>query len=277
MVKWSDESFYRVFISKEFAHNIEVTFVDYGNTITVPRNQIFAPIAGLKQLVQQPFGIRCSSPDLLLSRPELVSKIMIGKTLRVTIGPLIPDHIYTVYLAKGELEKDILKSLKLMIASGKDIFIFLNYMFIVPLHQILLYITEKETNSDQHQLNTTVVDFEEENTRSSKLSPTAPEFSPPGLPKAGLNSELPQYLSPPPTPSCDSILNDFLLSPAAFTPSIKSNEYPPQPVLDGQRFLEVVYNNGPGDFYCQLTDSTIPLDEMMTKLSQVYSSNKYYF
>ena len=107
----ADGLFYRVHVTQELPNSdVEVTFIDYGNSEIVPRNEIFAPIAELKSFLQQPFGIRCSSPDLFSSRPE-ISKALIGKTIRVEIGPMITDDIYTVYLADNKDKKDVLETL----------------------------------------------------------------------------------------------------------------------------------------------------------------------
>lgn len=107
----ADGLFYRVNITRELPNGqVEVTFVDFGNVEVVARNEIFAPIAELKGFLQQPFGIRCSSPDLFSSRPEL-SKALIGKTIQVEIGPMIMDDIYTVYLVENEAKKDVVEAL----------------------------------------------------------------------------------------------------------------------------------------------------------------------
>ena len=112
MVKYrADGLFYRVHVTQELPNSdVEVTFIDYGNSEIVPRTEIFAPIAELKSFLQQPFGIRCSSPDLYSSRPE-ISKALIGKTIRVEVGPMITDDIYTVYLADNKDKKDVLETL----------------------------------------------------------------------------------------------------------------------------------------------------------------------
>jgi len=111
VVEYSDGLFYRVYITRELSNDdVEVTFVDFGNTEIVARNDVFAPIAELRRFLQQPFGIRCSSPELLPSRPEL-SKSLIGKTIQVAIGPVITDNIYTVYLVENEAKKDIVGTL----------------------------------------------------------------------------------------------------------------------------------------------------------------------
>jgi hypothetical protein len=111
VVEYSDGLFYGVYITGELSNgDVEVTFVDFGNTEIVARNDVFAPIAELKEFLQQPFGIRCSSPDLLLSRPEL-SNSLIGKTIRVAIGPMITDNVYAVHLVESEAKKDIVGTL----------------------------------------------------------------------------------------------------------------------------------------------------------------------
>ena len=120
VVRYNDGMFYRVYISQELSSGIEVVFVDFGNSLIVSRNEIYAPVPGLREFVQPPFGIRCSSPELLLSRPEL-SKILVGETIQVEIGPMIMDDIYTVYLVENEAKKKILKSLQLLSSStGKS-------------------------------------------------------------------------------------------------------------------------------------------------------------
>ena len=48
VIKWSeDEQFYRVKIQEEFANEIEVYFVDYGNVLKVLRREVLAPVSAL--------------------------------------------------------------------------------------------------------------------------------------------------------------------------------------------------------------------------------------
>lgn len=111
MIKNLDERYYRVVVVHEKVHDIAVRLIDFGNSLLVPRRQIFAPIASLTHFWQPPFGIRGAAPELLPSRADL-AHTLIGSTVRVLIGPLLTDGIYTVQLVDCPANKKVLDGLR---------------------------------------------------------------------------------------------------------------------------------------------------------------------
>ncbi len=106
-----DNRFYRVRIAKEMVHDSEIFFVDYGNSLRVPRCKILAPLDSLSQFEHPPFGIRCRLvDDVTLSVAKWNAAIQ-DKSIRVKIGKCV-DGIYSVSFTEHPCNKDIAKILE---------------------------------------------------------------------------------------------------------------------------------------------------------------------
>ena len=55
-------------------------------------------------------------------------------------------------------------------------------------------------------------------------------------------------------------------------------DYPKQPDLKGvMKDVKVVYGNHPCDFFCQLTEESQDIDDLMKHLQDTYASNGCFF
>ena len=72
-------------------------FADYGDMITVPRNEILA--ADFKFFTEPPFGINCRMDIVPRSSAEDWKIMLMNRSVWVKMGPRSPDgHYYTVSL-----------------------------------------------------------------------------------------------------------------------------------------------------------------------------------
>lgn len=83
---------------------MDVSFIDYGNKIQVPRRAIWAPVQALKLFTQQPFGIDCFVADVKGHTTEEWRRHLTDKSVNVKLVPGIKG----VYSAK--LPDDFLKN-----------------------------------------------------------------------------------------------------------------------------------------------------------------------
>ena len=104
-----DKTFYRVRVINELVNEVEIRFVDFGNTIRILRSAILAPLESLTRFRSAPFGIRCRLegnlqalnakwPDIITQKPKL--QVKIGKC---------DDGVYSVTLSNTTINADIIE------------------------------------------------------------------------------------------------------------------------------------------------------------------------
>lgn len=78
---------------------VAVDFIDYGNSIRVPRRELWAPVKGLKLFCQPPFGIQCLVAGVNITADQW-EKSLAEKSIVVKLKPGI-DGVYPAILANN--------------------------------------------------------------------------------------------------------------------------------------------------------------------------------
>ncbi|XP_057380096.1 tudor domain-containing protein 6-like [Daphnia carinata] len=111
VVHWEvDQLYYRVRVTKELPNDVEVQFIDYGNSVCMPRRKILAPLGNLTRFRQPPYGVDCRL-DLNVTLP--VSKwnnLILDKWIKVKMGPCI-EGAYSVTFTSDPCNSEIVKIL----------------------------------------------------------------------------------------------------------------------------------------------------------------------
>ncbi|KAI9557906.1 hypothetical protein GHT06_014658 [Daphnia sinensis] len=111
VVLWDvDQLYYRVRVTKELPNDVEVQFIDYGNSVCMPRRKILAPLVNLTRFRQPPYGVHCQL-DLNVTLP--VSKwnhLILDKWIKVKMGSCI-EGIYSVSFTNDPCNSEIVKNL----------------------------------------------------------------------------------------------------------------------------------------------------------------------
>jgi len=100
VVKWSqDGKYYRSRILNVTDNSVEIQFIDFGDIITVPRRDIFAPVKS-SCFTQPAFGINCvlSRDGAAVLKKEHWDAALLEKNVEVRIVNKNPDGTYTVAL-----------------------------------------------------------------------------------------------------------------------------------------------------------------------------------
>ncbi|XP_057380222.1 uncharacterized protein LOC130702570 isoform X2 [Daphnia carinata] len=86
VIRWAtDKLLYRVKVINEYGNDVSVSFVDYGNSIKISRQEIWAPMKSLELFSIQPFGIYCCVSGIKV--PENEWKLQVSdKSVRVKLG-----------------------------------------------------------------------------------------------------------------------------------------------------------------------------------------------
>lgn len=116
VVLWDvDQVYYRVRVTKELLNEAEVEFIDYGNSIWLPRGRILAPLGNLTSLRQPPLGVHCQlNGDVSLSVSKWTHLIM-DKWIRVKMGNCM-EEVYTVTFTSDPCNREIVKILTASVA-----------------------------------------------------------------------------------------------------------------------------------------------------------------
>lgn len=111
VVLWDlDQLYYRVRVTKELPNDVEVQFIDYGNSVCMPRSKILAPLGNLTRFRQPPYGVHC---QLDLNVTLAVSKwnhLIRDKWIQVKMGPCI-EGVYSVTFTNDPCNTEIVKIL----------------------------------------------------------------------------------------------------------------------------------------------------------------------
>ncbi len=111
VIHWDeDKKFYRICVTKELVNDAEVRFIDYGNSLLIPRCKIFAPLEGLTCFRNPPYGIHCKIEGGVMQSIPNWRTLLFEKQIKVKIGSLV-DGIYSVTLTDDSCNNDIAKAI----------------------------------------------------------------------------------------------------------------------------------------------------------------------
>ena len=96
VVIWEEDSvYYRIRIIKEMANEVEILFIDFGNTIFISRNKILSPIKSLTRFCHPPYGIHCKLEEGMSVPSQKWKHLIAGRWIKVKIGRCV-EGIYPV-------------------------------------------------------------------------------------------------------------------------------------------------------------------------------------
>ncbi|EFX87066.1 hypothetical protein DAPPUDRAFT_312582 [Daphnia pulex] len=96
VVIWEEDGvYYRVRVTKEMENEVEILFIDFGNTIVVPRNTILSPIKSLTRFCHPPYGIHCKLEEGVTLPSQKWKHLIVDRWIKVKIGRCV-EGIYSV-------------------------------------------------------------------------------------------------------------------------------------------------------------------------------------
>lgn len=104
-----ENRYYRVRIDQEISNDVQVSLIDYGSQIVVPRRDILAPIETLsKRFVQPAFGINCALLDVPITMDKISwDKALLDKSVQVKIEKPSKEGVYCVRFTDDAVNQEI--------------------------------------------------------------------------------------------------------------------------------------------------------------------------